>query len=228
MTRLLLLAALVALAACGERGAERHDRNGLLKAMQACLAEEAPQGDCTLVDRAAGFVVLKDDSPEKPRAWLIVPDHEVTGIEDPRALRAPVVNFWSYGWEVGADLVPAPAARRALAINSRAGRTQDLLHIHISCVLPDVASALEAAAIGPEWAEAPLVELRGRQYNARKVASLSPSPFLRLLEIPEARRDMGAQSLAVVGSPDGGYYLVTDATAAQPAETEDLLDETCS
>ena len=59
--------------------------DGLYRAMRACLGE-APGPDCTLVDRAQGFVVIKDDDPAKPLAWLIVPDVEVTGIEDsPRA-----------------------------------------------------------------------------------------------------------------------------------------------
>ena len=107
--------------------------------MQACLADpEKP--DCTEVDRARGFVVIKDDDPAKPKAWLIVPDREVTGIESPAVFRPPVADFWRYGWDAGAALLPdEPVADRALAINSKAGRSQDLLHIHISCVLPEVA-----------------------------------------------------------------------------------------
>ena len=39
---------------------------------------------------------------------------------------------------------------------------------------------------------------------------------------------MGAQSLAVIGSGDGGFYLVTDSTEPSVvAEAEDLLDEAC-
>ena len=39
---------------------------------------------------------------------------------------------------------------------------------------------------------------------------------------------MAAQSLAVVGADDGGFYLLADASApGAPAEAEDLLDETC-
>ena len=112
------LVLLLALAACAPKpapeAARAPDPNGLLHAMQACLADPAGSG-CTEIDRARGFVVIKDDSPQKPDAWLIVPDHEVTGIEDPRALRPPVSRFWSYGWEVGARLLPHPAADRPRA-----------------------------------------------------------------------------------------------------------------
>lgn len=224
-----LVLALAAACAPAPEPAPRHDPNGLLHAMEACLAD--PQGTgCVAVDPARGFVILKDDSPEKPKAWLIVPDREVTGIESPAVFRPPVSAFWSYGWTAGARLLPdRDRADRGLAINSEAGRSQNLLHIHISCVLPEVRAALEGAAIGPDWAEAPFLRLGADLYNVRKVATLEPSPFLRLAELPGARADMGAQSLAAIGSADGGFYLVTDATGSGVvAETEALLDETCS
>ena len=196
--------------------------------MRACLAD--PSGkDCTEVDRARGFVILKDDDPAKPAAWLIVPDHEVTGIESPAVFRPPVADFWRNGWQAGARLLPdAPPADRALAINSKAGRSQNLLHIHISCVLPEVRDALAGAAIGAEWAAEPFVRFGGHAYNARRVASLDRSPFLRLAELPGARERMGEQSLAVAGSADGGFILLTNSTEpGVVAEAEELMDETC-
>jgi CDP-diacylglycerol pyrophosphatase len=225
------LVLLLLLAACGKPAPEASrapDPNGLLHAMQACLADPAPS-DCTAVDRARGFVVIKDDSPEKPRAWLIVPDHEVTGIESPAVFRPPVADFWRYGWEAGSRLLSAhPPADRGLAINSEAGRSQNLLHIHISCVLPEVRAALASTAIGPEWAPAPFLRFGKGTYNVRKVATLDPSPFLRLAELPGARADMAEQSLAAIGSGDGGFFLVTDSTEpGVVAETEALLDERC-
>ena len=196
--------------------------------MRACLAEPAPRSPCMMVDRGRGFVVIKDDNPAKSDAYLIVPDTEITGIEDPKALRPPVVEFWSYGWQVGEQLLGRPPADIGLAINSEAGRSQNLLHIHISCGLPVVRDALDAARIGAGWASEPFVSFRGHHYNARKLASLADSPFLLLRELPEARRDMAAQSLAVIGSGKGGYYLLNDQTTpGAPAAAEELLDESC-
>ena len=193
--------------------------------MRACLADpEKP--DCTEVDRARGFVIIKDDDPAKPNAWLIVPDREVTGIESPAVFRPPVADFWRYGWDAGAALLPdAPVADRALAINSKAGRSQNLLHIHISCVLPELRDALAGAAIGPDWATRPFLHFGDHAYNVRKVAALEPSPFLLLAELPGARDDMGAQSLAVTGAAGGGFLLLAE--SAPDAEAEELLDETC-
>jgi CDP-diacylglycerol pyrophosphatase len=225
----LALALLLALVGCAAPDpAIPPDRDGLFRQMQACLAESEPAPPCTAVDRARGYVIIKDDSPAKPDAWLIVPDREVTGIEDPRVLRPPVVNFWTYGWEAGRRLVPAPPQGLGLAINSKPGRSQDLLHIHISCVLPEVRETLAEAAIGPAWAAEPFVELGGHAYHARKVATLDPSPFLLLAELPGARAVMADQSLAVVGSADGGFFVLTDSTEpGVVAEAEELLDQDC-
>ena len=157
-----------------------------------------------------------------------MPATEVTGIEDPRALRPPVAELWAYGWEVAGELVGRPPQAMALAINSKAGRSQDLLHIHISCVRPEVAAGLARAPIGPAWAAAPFVTFDGDRYNARKVAGLAPSPFLVLRELPEARADMAAQSLAVIGAADGCFFVLTDSTEpGVVAEAEELLDQDC-
>jgi CDP-diacylglycerol pyrophosphatase len=223
------LAWLLALAGCAApEPPPAPGRDGLYRQMRACLAQARPAPPCARVDRARGFVVIRDDDPAKPDAWLIVPATEVTGIEDPRALRPPVAELWAYGWEVAGELLDRPPQAMALAINSNAGRSQDLLHIHISCVLPEVAAGLARAPVGPDWAAAPFLSFDGHPYNAHRVAGLEPSPFLVLRELPGARSDMGAQSLAVIGASGGGFYLVTDATGpGVVAEAEELLDQDC-
>ena len=126
------------------------------------------------------------------------------------------------------ELVGRPPQAMGLAINSNAGRSQDLLHIHISCVRPEVAPALARAPIGLAWAAAPFVTFDGDRYDARKVAGLAPSPFLLLRELPEARADMAAQSLAVIGAADGGFFVLANSTEpGVVAEAEELLDQDC-
>jgi CDP-diacylglycerol pyrophosphatase len=222
----LLLAA--AIAACAPGAAHGPRSDGLYRAMRACLAD--PEGpSCTFVDPGLGFVVIKDDDPAKPAAWLLVPSTDVTGIEDPAVFQAPVALFWQIGWEAGRDLVPAFRDGLGLAINSKAGRSQNLLHIHISCLRPDVRAAIAAADIGPDWADAPFLPLAGQTFNARRVPRLEPSPFLLLRDLPGAAEEMANQSLAVVGHPGGGYVLLTDSTEpGVVAETEAILDETCA
>lgn len=231
-TRRALLLALV-LAACAPlpEAARGPRSDGLMRQMQACLADPDQGGACAIVDPARGFVVIKDYSAEKPRAWLIVPsDPEVTGIEDPAIFTAPTADFWRFGWQAGRRLVPTPPEGLGLAINSEAGRTQNLLHIHISCTAPEVTAALARAEIGPDWAPAPWLALAGQTWNARRIARLEdPSPFLFLRELPGAAEDPGLWSLALLGAPGGGYVLLADSTRPGiPAAAESLLDETCA
>lgn len=222
------LALLLGLAACAlPPGAAGPRSDGLYRQMRACLADPG-QGPCTLVAPERGFVVIKDRDRAKPYAWLLVPSTDVTGIEAPAVFEAPVAGFWQIGWQVGRRLVPAPPEGLGLAINSLAGRSQNLLHIHVSCVAPAVREALAAAELGPDWAEAPFLELAGQRFNARRVERLEPSPFLLLRDLPGAAEDMGGQSLGVIGAADGGFLLLTDSTEpGVAAETEALLDETC-
>ena len=223
-----VLAAL--LAACTPAGmAEGPRSDGLYRQMRACLADPGQGVPCTVTEPRRGFVLIKDDDPKKPFAWLLVPSTDVTGIEDPAVLVAPVADFWSVGWDFAGQLLPAPPEGRALAINSKAGRSQNLLHIHVSCIPPELRAALATADIGPDWRAEPFLMLGGQAFNVRTVARLDPSPFVLLRDLPGAAEDMGGQSLAVIGRAGGGFYLVTDATGpGVPAETEALLDETCA
>ncbi len=225
MRRALAVAALLAGCALPQESGPRSD--GLLRQMRSCLADP-DQRPCTLVEASRGFVVIKDRDRTKPYAWLLVPSTDVTGIEDPAVFEAPVAGFWQIGWQVGRRLVPAPPEGLGLAINSVAGRSQNLLHIHVSCVAPEARAALASAPIGTDWAAEPFIEVEGQRFNARRVDRLEPSPFLLLRDLPGAAEDMGGQSLAVIGAADGGYFLVTNSTApGVAAETEALLDETC-
>ena len=145
--RSLVAALLAACALPPEPQGPRSD--GLLRQMRACLADPDQRPPCTVVDPGRGFVVIKDDDRAKPYAWLLVPSTDVTGIEDPAVFEAPVAGFWQIGWQVGRRLVPAPPEGLGLAINSVAGRSQNLLHIHVSCVAPEVRAALAARADRP-------------------------------------------------------------------------------
>ena len=223
----LAAAVLTACASAAEPGGPRSD--GLYRQMRACLADPGQGLPCTVTDPRRGFVLIKDDDPAKPFAWLLVPSTDVTGIEDPAVLSAPVAEFWQIGWTFAGQLLPAPPEGRALAINSKAGRTQNLLHIHVSCIPLGLRDALAKADIGPAWEPAPALAFGGQTFVARTVERLDPSPFLLLRDLPGAAEDMAGQSLAVIGRAGGGFYLVADATErGVAAETEALLDETCA
>ena len=204
-------------------------RDKLWQQVQTCLREQPLQLPCVYVSQANKYVILKDINPAKPQAYLIVPADKVTGIEDKQIWSPPVLNFWEYGWQESKRyLKKQPPENTGLAINSVAGRDQDQLHIHISCVKKSVRDALaKATAVTDKWGA--LVELvSGHKYNVRKVTSLSTSPFTLLGELPPAKDHMKDQTLAVIGAKGGGFYVLNDYTHADDkGEAEELLDEKC-
>lgn len=225
-----LPAVVLVLAACAGPGAAQGPKaDALYRQMRACLADPGQGLPCAVTDPRRGFVLIKDDDPKKPFAWLLVPSTDVTGIEDPAVFSAPVANFWAIGWTFAGQLLPAPPEGRALAINSKQGRSQNLLHIHVSCIPLGLRDALAKADVGPRWRAGPFLTVDGQAFNVRTVAGLEPSPFLLLRDLPGAAEDMAEQSLAVIGKAGGGFYLVTDSTErGVVAETEGLMDETCA
>ncbi len=199
-------------------------------------------GICARVDPAAGWALLKDNSPEKPQQYLLIPTARVTGIEDPAVLAPRAPNWFADAW-AARRLVALQAghalgrSRIILAINSPTARTQEQLHIHVGCVRPSVRAALASrAAMPPDIWSAPDFLYGTHPYRVMRLlgsALARPTPFQRLAERPPARADMGGYALAVVGARFGaqpGFFLL--ATAADPehgnpAGAEELMAPAC-
>lgn len=200
---------------------------------QCCESSLTSDVGCRVHDQKNGYVIIKDNSARKPRSYMIIPTSRVTGIEDGLVDRPPVVDFWQYGWAQSRTWPGYSAADTGMAINSEQGRTQNQLHIHISCVRPDVKKALDQAAIG--FFPARPVTLRlpphDNLYRALKVTRLDgeQSPFLVFQSDPKVKETMGEQSIAVVGSGIAGQYYVLDTQSGDGnrGQAEELLEQTC-
>jgi len=206
----------------------------------AMVSKHSP-APCDAVDLAGGFAVLKD--LHGATQLLLIPTDRITGIEAPQIVAPRAKNYWQDAW--GARQIfqiramgPVPREDLALAINSKYGRSQNQLHIHIDCVRADVRQTLNAneRQIGPSWS-AFNFDLAGHRYRARRLQSAdlgSNDPFKLLAEDPQARADMGRETLVVIGASfrDGkpGFVLLSD--HADPlwgdvGHGEDLLDPMC-
>lgn len=203
---------------------------------QALTGLPAP---CLEVNAAAGYAVVPD--PKKPLHLLLVPTRRLTGIEDPALLQPGTPNYWEQAW-IARRHLEARLKRRlpreavGLAVNAIAGRSQEQLHIHISCIRPEVSRELEAlgGAIGPWWSAQPI---RGWPWRVRSLSGSDLSvadPFRLLAKAdPGAQAHMGELTLVVVGArlPQGdGFYLLsraTDPSGDSPGHGELLLDESC-
>ena len=208
--------------------------NTLGKLAECCAISVQSNPSCRAADPRDGFVIIKDNSPRKPQSYLILPTAKVAGIEDPLVSSPPVVDFWQYGFAEAATYPGRPRADTALAINSAHARTQNQLHIHISCVRTDVKGALLGTSI-PSYPDKPVaLPLPPGQhvYQVVKVGRLTGplSPFLLIQNDPAAKADMAAQSIAVVGSASLNEYFVlsTHYGDGNPGSAEELLDQRCS
>ncbi len=197
---------------------------------------------CATVDVPHGFVILKDI--RGATQFLLIPTARVAGIEDPSLLAPFPRAYFQDAWDARNDVIAMAnhkldSSQLSLAINSKYGRTQNQLHIHIDCIASDVRAALQAhaATITEQWSRFP-EQLAGHSYRVRSIHVLNrpgADPF-RLVanELPEARADMASESIFVTGAtlPDHGQGFYILETRADPAtgnrgSAEELQDHNC-
>jgi CDP-diacylglycerol pyrophosphatase len=180
------------------------------------------------------YAIVKDNSPVKPQAYLIIPVARVTGIEDPQILTPPLSKLWESAWLWSAEYPGMPPARTGLEINSAMARSQNQMHIHISCVLPEVTDALAKADIPSEPQKAITMKFPSDHstYRVVRIENLrgENSPFVVVGKMAGVdKNDMKDQSILVVSAPKqpGFYVLNTTAHGPGTGHAEDLLDQKC-
>lgn len=207
--------------------------NDLCRPMQQTLNLPIP---CLKVDTERGFVVIR--APGDETQILIVPTTKIGGIESPVVLEDRMPNLWQFAWNER-NRVTASAHRPlgwndiGMTINSRRGRTQDQLHIHLDCADPRIKRALASRAgrLSSKWSTLDLRPWGGR-YRIKDfgAAGIDQNIFMLIAdEIPGARSRMALQSIGVIGStgPNGdhGFAVLVNSDGGH---AEELLDHTCS
>lgn len=207
-----------------------------------CIPNQHASGQpapCTEVDEKQGFVVLKDING--PLQFLLMPTAKITGMESPALLEEATPNYFRQAWEARHYMSdkygkPINDSNVSLAINSQYGRTQNQLHIHISCLLPEVKNTLvkDAGQVGYRWQELP-DQLMSHTYLVRKVepGELNQKGAFRLLAegVPTARENMGHFGMAMVSLPGGDFLLLANQRnllKMNNASTEEIQDHDCA
>ncbi len=216
-----------------DRTALWHVVNDLCLPMQRAFSLPVP---CLKVDTAGGFAVIR--APGDKTRILVVPTAKIDGIESPAVLRDPMTNLWSKAW-TERNRVVASASRPlgwndiGMAINSRPGRSQDQLHIHVDCVDPRLKQALASRAgrLSSKWSSLEPGPWLGR-YRVKEIdaAGVDRNIFKIIAdEIPGAKSRMARQSIAVVGfiGPNGGRGFAV-LVNGDGGHAEELLDHDCS
>ena len=215
--------------------------------VQSCAGARAqghslPVG-CVSVDPISEVVILRSFFARWD--FLAVPAMRVSGIEDPQLRSPQFPNVWAAAWSAANKYLPPRAtkdrAHVGLAINSAVSRSENQLHIHISCVKPKVMTALDNAqgAIGTKWSQ-PFLHFARQDYRAMRVYGKTldrANPFLLLMADPRASENMGLHTLVVIGASwdhgaKPGFYLLdgvahSSSAGDDLAHGEDLLDEGC-
>jgi len=195
---------------------------------------KSPPSPCIKVDLDKRYVIFKDKNG--PLQYLHMPTDHVTGLEDPRVANAPSTAYFAQAWHnrVYMDRLlgkPIPLQDYSLTINSKTGRSQNHLHIHISCIRPALRDRLTAqhADFNSTWK--PLSGgINGHAYQVRTVSQdelASPGAIaLATRTLAGAKRHMDQLSLALYPLSEQQFLLF--ATQGMGASAEgDFQDHRC-
>ncbi|WP_191488298.1 CDP-diacylglycerol diphosphatase [Pseudomonas sp. FEN] len=188
---------------------------------QQCVPSQQDKqdpGPCLVVDLKQHYALLKDR--QGPLHDLTIPTDRVTGVESPLLLEGNSYAFFSNAWQQRGRLSaeagkPISDEFLSLAINSRYGRSQGQLHIHLACLRPDIHKLLveQAAQVTGAWQ--PLgVKLNGHEYLAKRLGGkdlVREDPFKVLNQYVRQQGDsMSHYGLALVVAPGGDLLLLAN------------------
>lgn len=200
------------------------------------MQQKGTPGPCQKVDFAQGYVTLKDING--PLQYLLMPVAKITGIESPAVLDPATPNLFAAAWRERALLAqkrgaPVDDSALSLALNSEYGRTQNQLHIHISCLKPDIRQRLNrlAPSLDNHWRAESLQNHRYLMRALTRAELAQQSAFIRLAtEVPVARNNMGKYGLALAALPDGRLVLMAverNWLKLNRGSAEELQDHRC-
>lgn len=251
--RLLLLLRAAALMAFAAASTAAHaDRDALWHIIDTQCVPEATAGaepaPCARVqlhpDRNHGFVLLKDRNGVLQ--YLLMPTARITGIESPLLEQLGATNYFAEAWRARELLdqrngAPLPRDAVSLTVNSIERRSQDQLHIHISCVQPELRARLLAAQdeISMTWAPLPGGWLRHTWFVRRVEAPTLDGVNLFVdaaAHVPGDAADMSQVTVGVVAAQfaDGHEGFVLMASRFDPADRSsgtaegDIQDHDCA
>jgi CDP-diacylglycerol pyrophosphatase len=163
--------------------------------------------------------------------YLLIPTARRTGVESAELLRDDEPNYFADAWEARAQVVAAsgrPAAgsdELGMAINSRWGRSQDQLHIHVDFVRPQVREAIKRWEL--EGASRPTIALFGHDYRIVHVEDLGPPTLFQQAAAPgDSQQQRELNTIAALGDGGSGFYVLfgrAERGGRNPGHGEEIL-----
>jgi CDP-diacylglycerol pyrophosphatase len=193
-------------------------------------------------DGQTGFVVYKDF--HGPLQYLLMPASKITGMESAELLKDDALNYFYLAWQARAYMeklykAAIPPEEISLTLNSQQGRSQNQMHIHISCTRPDIKEQLHKNldSLGKDWKQIPGGVL-GHNYFWRRISlqQFKEQNILKLLanDFPEAKDNMGEFSVGVVpiknAKGDLDFAILADRAVLVKLDrghVEEIQDHSC-
>lgn len=205
---------------------------------QQCIPNQQQHNSpepCLKVDLQQRYLVFKD--AKGPLHTLLMPTDKITGIESPKILENGAPNYFQDAWDNRHYLLdettkPVKDDDLVLAINSRYGRSQNQLHIHLSCLRPEVYQSINQLAdnVTDQWQPFG-AEILGHKYLAIKVP-VEANPFNVLAAYVKTQGDeMENFGLARVVTAKGDVVLLANPRqllGGNQGSAEEMLDYNCS
>lgn len=189
-----------------------------------------------------GYVVLKDRNG--PLQYLLMPVAKITGVESPEILTTNEPNYMYESWVARSYMIKRygaaiPDDEISLAINSQLGRSQNHLHVHISCIRPDVKKIINnnLSKITSKWSNLS-VEIFNHKYRVIKIteAELKQKNIFSLVaedisDGPENMNQFGVAMLAVKNNKKSHDFVVmtsrADLLKLNRGSVEEIQDHLC-
>ena len=188
-----------------------------------------------------GFSVLQN--PRYQYHFILVPTQAMAGIESIALSRPGRTDYFGYAWLMRYRLMAAygadvPEDKLGMAINSAWGRSQNQLHIHLTCLREDVRRQLQAERpyINEQWRPLP-DRLLNHTYYARRVmqpAAMGIYPIASVARYfqlsPPQLAEYGVALIPTTFSGEKGFILLTTRRGwdkGNRASVESLLDKRC-
>lgn len=207
-----------------------------------CVPNQQRSGNpapCLEVNLADGYVLFDDRNG--PYHDLLLPTDKISGIESADLLQQNIPNFFMQAWDRRGHLSheagkPIRDDYLSLAINSRYGRTQNQLHIHIACLRPEIYQTLnqQLPTLSADWK--PLtVKINGHVYLAKTLTAnewAQSDPFKTLDRYAQQQNEsIGKYGLAMVSTPAGEKVLLAsslDVFNMSLGSVEEIQDFSCA
>lgn len=193
---------------------------------------------CALVNLDDRYVIYKVDND--PYQYLLLPTDRITGIEDARLLNDDTPNYFYLAW-LSRTFLTEKLDRKlkekdiSLTVNAANTRTQDQLHIHISCLSKEARAVLDRVDIrdlGTQWTPLP-EQIRKHTYYAKKLSlsELKTDNVFRMVKekVASDSGNMKYTGVALV-NVDKATFLVLEAsgTLEKGVSAEEIQEHGCA